>query len=73
VSPTPPNLPILSPHDARHTYASWLLASGHSLVEIRDLFGHANVRLTADYFAPHPGPAQRDLDRLDAFLSATAS
>jgi integrase len=52
-------------HDARHTYASWLLASGHSLVEIRDVLGHANVRVTADYLHPISDPRDARLDRLD--------
>jgi integrase len=65
-------LPLLSPHDARHTYASWLLASGHSLVEIRDLLGHADVRVTANYLHRIPDPRDAKLDRLDAFLSAAS-
>ncbi|HWT22560.1 MAG TPA: tyrosine-type recombinase/integrase, partial [Solirubrobacteraceae bacterium] len=66
----PLGLPLLSPHEARHTYASWLLASGHTLVEIRDLLGHANTRVTADYLHALPDPRDSRLDRLDAFLGA---
>lgn len=69
---TAAKLPILSPHDARHTYASWLLASGHTLVEIRDLLGHANVRVTADYLHRIPDSRDAKLDRLDAFLAGAS-
>lgn len=36
-------------HDVRHTYASWIMQSGGSLADVRDLLGHASVQTTNRY------------------------
>lgn len=36
-------------HDLRHTFASWVLADGHSAVTVRDLLGHSSLAVTSRY------------------------
>jgi hypothetical protein len=36
-------------HDLRHSYASWLRMKGADLLDIKDLLGHSDLRLTAQY------------------------
>jgi integrase len=39
----------LSVHTGRHTFASIALQTGHSLVEVRDAMGHADISTTSIY------------------------
>lgn len=36
-------------HDMRHTCAAWLVTAGVPLIEVRDLLGHSNTRMTERY------------------------
>jgi integrase len=36
-------------HDMRHTCAAWLVSSGVSLIEVRDLLGHSTIKMTERY------------------------
>jgi integrase len=36
-------------HDLRHCHASWLRMQGADLLDIKDLLGHADLRMTARY------------------------
>ena len=45
------NLPRVRFHDLRHSAASLLIASGVELVEVSQLLGHADIRVTADLYA----------------------
>jgi len=45
------NLPRVRFHDLRHGSASLLIASGVELVEVSQLLGHADIRVTADLYA----------------------
>jgi integrase len=50
----------LSVHTGRHSYSSFALSAGHSLVELRDALGHANISTTSVY--AHSVPTEcRDL------------
>lgn len=54
-------------HDVRHTYASWILQGGGSLVDVRDLLGHASVATTNRYAhlaTAHLTQATKKLPRL---------
>lgn len=42
-------LPHLRMHDLRHSFASFLVNSGHSLYEVQQLLGHSNPRTTMRY------------------------
>ena len=40
-------------HDMRHTCAAWLVSSGVSLIEVRDLLGHSTIKMTERYAHLH--------------------
>jgi integrase len=42
-------LPDLSDHDLRHSFASFLVNAGRSLFEVQELLGHADIRTTRRY------------------------
>ena len=42
-----------SPHTFRHFVATWLLNEGAQLSEVSALLGHANTRITEQYYARH--------------------
>lgn len=45
----PVQVPLLSPHKCRHTYASFLLAGGANLRAVQDQLGHARITTTEIY------------------------
>ena len=45
----PPQVPLLSPHKCRHTYASFLLAGGANIRAVQDQLGHARITTTEIY------------------------
>ena len=47
-------LPHVRFHDLRHSAASLLIASGVELVEVSQLLGHSELRVTADIYAHLP-------------------
>ena len=36
-------------HDMRYSCAAWLVLSGVSLIEVRDLLGHSTIKMTERY------------------------
>lgn len=53
------NLPYLSPHKCRHTYATFLVESGANLLYVKELLGHSTVRVTEIYAHSNEEPLQR--------------
>lgn len=61
-------------HDLRHAHASYLLAIGASLVEVRDALRHSKIGVTADtYTHLLPGLADANARRIDALLRGAAA
>jgi integrase len=48
-------------HEARHTYASFLMAAGYNLKQIQEYLGHADLATTARYIKNLPVPIGRAL------------
>lgn len=46
---TTPGVPRCTPHDLRHTYASWLIQEGRSIAEVGQLLGHVSSLTTQRY------------------------
>ncbi|MBK5936152.1 hypothetical protein CCR81_04935 [Halorhodospira halophila] len=42
-------MPELRLHDLRHSFASFLINTGHSLYEVQKLLGHAQIKTTERY------------------------
>jgi integrase len=59
----------LSPHEARHTCASYLAAAGVPIKDVQTALGHADVRTTLNIYAKAvPGWESEAAARLDAYL-----
>ncbi|MDA3624827.1 tyrosine-type recombinase/integrase [Saccharopolyspora sp. WRP15-2] len=57
----------MTPHDLRHTYASWLVQDGVSIQAVRALLGHASVATTERY----AHLANAEWDKVRAVLGLT--
>ncbi len=56
----------LTPHAARHTFASRLLANNESLQYVSEQLGHSSITITADTYGHLiPGANRQAVDRLD--------
>ncbi len=77
VKPKRRRKPALKPiglHEARHTYASLLVAAGYTLKEVMEYLGHADLATTSRYVKVLPQPCENNAaERLDAYLTATPS
>jgi integrase len=59
-------IPRRTPHALRHTFASILIARGHSHSYIKDQLGHASIKITADTYGHFIwGESKRAVDTLD--------
>jgi integrase/recombinase XerD len=54
----------VTPHKLRHTYATRLLQRGATIMEVRDLLGHASVATTQIYLECEPERLRAAVDRL---------
>ncbi|HWQ13301.1 MAG TPA: tyrosine-type recombinase/integrase [Roseiflexaceae bacterium] len=50
-----------TPHTFRHFVATWLLNEGAQLSEVSTLLGHANTRITEQYYARHSDDRLQEL------------
>ncbi len=58
-------------HEARHTYASFLMAAGYNLKQIQEYLGHADLVTTGRYIKNLPVPRGTTArQKLEAYLAA---
>lgn len=60
----------LSPHEARHCAASYLIAAGLNAKQLSVYFGHSDIRTTYNVYGKlMPDDGQRAVAQLDAFFA----
>jgi integrase len=58
-------------HEARHTYASFLMAAGYNLKQIQEYLGHADIATTGRYIKNLPVPrGTTERAKLEAYLAS---
>lgn len=63
----------LTLHEARHTYASLMIAAGVNAKALSTFMGHANIAITLDLYGHlMPGSEGQAADQLDAYLAREA-
>ena len=63
-------LPVLTLHEARHTYASFAIAAGLNAKTLSVYMGHANIKITLDLYGHLlPGSETEAADLLDAYFA----
>jgi integrase len=56
-------------HECRHTYASLLMAAGHTIKELMEFMGHADLQMVNRHVKLLPQPGEHGAaDRLDDYL-----
>jgi integrase len=66
-------LSVLAPHEARHTYASLMIAAGVNAKALSTFMGHANISITFDLYGHlFPGSEAQAADLLDNYLARAA-
>ena len=56
-------------HDLRHTFASWAVQQGATLLEVKDLLGHHSLAMVMRYAHLAPEHLRSAVSRLDSVLS----
>ncbi len=66
-------LPVLTLHEARHTYASFAIAAGLNAKTLSTYMGHATIAITLDLYGHlMPGAEDEATGLLDAYFARTA-
>jgi integrase len=64
-------LPELTPHEARHSYASLMIAAGVNAKALSTYMGHATISVTLDLYGHLlPGAEHEAAAMLDSYLAA---
>jgi integrase len=64
----------MTPHEARHTFASYLIATGMNPKQVQTYVGHTDIRTTFNRYGHlMPGDVEGARGRLDALLSPAAA
>jgi integrase len=67
-------LELIGMHEARHTFASLMIAAGANVKALASYMGHSSVTITLDRYGHlMPGNEDEAAERLDAFLAATGA
>ena len=59
-----PDLPYITPHKLRHTYASYMLQNGADIETVKMLLGHSDIATTALYVHSNYKQMQEAANRL---------
>jgi integrase len=71
---TAAGLPVITLHDARHTFASFAIAAGMNAKTLCVIMGHANIATTFDKYGHLlPGGEDEAGARLDTYFAATVA
>jgi integrase len=63
----------ISLHEARHTYASFMIAAGVNAKALQTFMGHANIAVTLDLYSHlMPGSEAEAAGLLESFLARAA-
>jgi integrase len=57
-------------HDCRHHFASWFMMRGGSLLALREILGHRDIKLTARYAHLSPGHLRTEIEKTAAPMPA---
>jgi hypothetical protein len=60
-------------HDLRHTFASHFMMRGGNLAELRDLLGHADIKMTTRYAHLSPSHLRAAVDKLEGLTPTKAA
>ncbi|HKP90727.1 MAG TPA: tyrosine-type recombinase/integrase [Thermoleophilaceae bacterium] len=67
------NLPPITPHEGRHTFASLMIAAGVNVKALSAYMGHGSIAITLDRYGHMlPGSDADAAERLDAFVARSA-
>ena len=56
-------------HSCRHSFASWLVADGTDLFQVKELMGHKSIAMTARYSHLSPDTLRRAVKSMESAMS----